>query len=204
MRRVKCGSMQREGGSWKVLMRNRLKTNSEWPQSGPVTPLSFNEVVKHQKRQCGIHAVCTDLWCAPDKQGGTASDIGHHTIWVQKDPGCTIEVTRPCNSILDCRGRFFDLQEISLKLKNSILFSASKVESDTEYVAFMNNLMDYNKDSETKEASAVLSGLVQFVVKLGLNWIVLYVIENKCVISLELCFRNFKILVFWKTVFLFT
>ena len=53
--------------------------------------------------------------------------------------------------------------------KNSILFSASKVESDTEYVAFMNNLMDYNKDSETKEASAVLSGLVQFVVKLGLN-----------------------------------
>ena len=112
MRRVKCGSMQREGASWKVLMRNRLKTNSEWPQSGPVTPLSFNEVVKHQKRQCGIHAVCTDLWCAPDKQGGTASDIGHHTIWVQKDPGCTIEVTRPCNSILDCRGRFFDLQEI--------------------------------------------------------------------------------------------
>lgn len=54
-------------------------------------------------------------------------------------------------------------------VKNSILFSASKVESDTEYVAFMNNLMDYNKDSETKEASAVLSGLVQFVVKLGLN-----------------------------------
>nr|DAZ39365.1 MAG TPA: hypothetical protein [Caudoviricetes sp.] len=32
----------------------------------------------------------------------------------------------------------------------------------------------------------------------------LYVIENKCVISLGLCFRNFKILVFWKTVFLFT
>ena len=54
-------------------------------------------------------------------------------------------------------------------VKNSILFSASKVESDTEYVAFMNNLMDYNKDSETKEASAVLSGLVQFVVTLGLN-----------------------------------
>ena len=54
-------------------------------------------------------------------------------------------------------------------VKNSILFSASKIESDTEYVAFMNNLMDYNKDSETKEASAVLRGLVQFVVKLGLN-----------------------------------
>ena len=33
----------------------------------------------------------------------------------------------------------------------------------------MNNLMEYNKDSETKDASAVLSGLVQFVVKLGLN-----------------------------------
>nr|DAV86717.1 MAG TPA: hypothetical protein [Caudoviricetes sp.] len=32
----------------------------------------------------------------------------------------------------------------------------------------------------------------------------LYVIENKNVILLVLCFRNFKILVFWKTVFLFT
>lgn len=50
-----------------------------------------------------------------------------------------------------------------------VFFFCIKIESDTEYVAFMNNLMDYNKDSETKEASAVLSGLVQFVVKLGLN-----------------------------------
>nr|DAV42985.1 MAG TPA: hypothetical protein [Caudoviricetes sp.] len=29
-------------------------------------------------------------------------------------------------------------------------------------------------------------------------------IENKDVVLLILCFRNFKILVFWKTVFLFT
>ena len=47
MRRVECGSIQREGDSWKSLMRNHLKTTSEWPQSGPVTPLSSNEVVKH-------------------------------------------------------------------------------------------------------------------------------------------------------------
>ncbi|WP_300700984.1 PBSX family phage terminase large subunit [Bacteroides sp.] len=50
-------------------------------------------------------------------------------------------------------------------VKNYILFSESKLEEDTRYAAFMNNLMDYNKDGENIEASAVLSGLVQFVAK---------------------------------------
>ena len=68
---------------------------------------------------------------------------------------------------LDSQSEFVQLT--SVYVFYCILFYSSKVESDTEYVAFMNNLMDYNKDSETKEASAVLSGLVQFVVKLGLN-----------------------------------
>lgn len=51
-------------------------------------------------------------------------------------------------------------------VKNFILFSESKLEEDAGYSAFMGNLMDYNKDSENKEASAVLSGLIQFIVKL--------------------------------------
>ena len=37
------------------------------------------------------------------------------------------------------------------------------------YSTFMANLLDYNKDSECKEASAVLSGFIQFVVKFGFS-----------------------------------
>ena len=36
---------------------------------------------------------------------------------------------------------------------------------DVEYAQFMSNLLDYNKDSNCKEASAVLSGFIKFVVK---------------------------------------
>ena len=36
----------REGyGCWKYPQGKHLKTTSEWPQSGPVIPLSSNEVV---------------------------------------------------------------------------------------------------------------------------------------------------------------
>ena len=84
MRRVKCGNMQREGGGWKVLMWNHLKTNSEWPRSGPVTPLSSNEVVKHEKKMAQSKSVCS-FGCAPDKQGGTASDLWHRIMIILED-----------------------------------------------------------------------------------------------------------------------
>ncbi len=39
----------REGyGCWKYPQGKHLKTTSEWPQSGPVIPLSSNEVVPAQ------------------------------------------------------------------------------------------------------------------------------------------------------------
>jgi hypothetical protein len=50
-------------------------------------------------------------------------------------------------------------------VRNSILFNEQMIDDDDEYSQFMTNLFDYNKDNDTIEASAVLSGFVQFVVK---------------------------------------
>lgn len=50
-------------------------------------------------------------------------------------------------------------------VREHVLFSDSKLNEDAEYALFMSNLLDYNKDSDCKEASAVLSGFVKFVAK---------------------------------------
>lgn len=50
-------------------------------------------------------------------------------------------------------------------VKNHLLFNEEKLNDDVVYSTFMANLLDYNKDSDSKEASAVLSGFIQFVVK---------------------------------------
>lgn len=50
-------------------------------------------------------------------------------------------------------------------VRNYILFNEVKTNNDGEYSSFMCCLLDYNKDAECKEASAVLSGFVKFVVK---------------------------------------
>lgn len=52
-------------------------------------------------------------------------------------------------------------------VRNHLLFNETKLNDDVEYSLFMSNLLDYNKDNENKEASAVLSGFIQFVVKFG-------------------------------------
>lgn len=52
-------------------------------------------------------------------------------------------------------------------VKNHLLFNEEKLNDDVVYSTFMANLLDYNKDSDSKEASAVLSGFIQFVVKFG-------------------------------------
>lgn len=54
-------------------------------------------------------------------------------------------------------------------VKNHLLFNEEKLNDDVVYSAFMANLLDYNKDSDSKEASAVLSGFIQFVVKFGFS-----------------------------------
>lgn len=51
-------------------------------------------------------------------------------------------------------------------VKNHLLFNDTKLSDDIEYSQFMTNLFDYNRATgESIEASAVLSGFIQFVVK---------------------------------------
>lgn len=54
-------------------------------------------------------------------------------------------------------------------VKGHLLFDVEKSCDDVAYSTFMSNLLDYNKDSDCKEASAVLSGFIQFVVKFGFS-----------------------------------
>lgn len=53
-------------------------------------------------------------------------------------------------------------------VKTNIKFNEAKLNEDVEYSEFMTNLLDYNKDNENIESSAVLSGFIQAVLKLGL------------------------------------
>lgn len=50
-------------------------------------------------------------------------------------------------------------------VKSSVQFNEIMASENEEYSAFMNSLLDYNKDSQNKEASAVLSGFVKVAVK---------------------------------------
>lgn len=50
-------------------------------------------------------------------------------------------------------------------VKTSLLFSEKMLNESAEYSQFIASLLDYNKDSDNKEASAVLSGFIAFVVK---------------------------------------
>lgn len=54
-------------------------------------------------------------------------------------------------------------------VKKHLLFNEERLNDDVVYSSFMANLLDYNKDSDSKEASAVLSGFIQFVVKFGFS-----------------------------------
>lgn len=54
-------------------------------------------------------------------------------------------------------------------VKNHLLFNEERLNDDVVYSTFMANLLDYNKDSDCKEASAVLSGFIQFIVKFGFS-----------------------------------
>lgn len=54
-------------------------------------------------------------------------------------------------------------------VRSNILFNESCMNDSAEYGEFMTNLLDYNKDAnENNESSAVLSGFIQAVLKLGL------------------------------------
>lgn len=50
-------------------------------------------------------------------------------------------------------------------VKSNVLFNGQMINDSPGYSSFMTNMLDYNKDTESKEASAVLSGFIKFVVK---------------------------------------
>lgn len=50
-------------------------------------------------------------------------------------------------------------------VREHLQFNFDKMNDDEEYALFMSNLLDYNVDSDSKEASAVLSGFIKFVLK---------------------------------------
>lgn len=52
-------------------------------------------------------------------------------------------------------------------VRSSVLFNEQLAASDAEYSAFVESLLDYNKDSDSKEASAALSGFVKAALKLS-------------------------------------
>lgn len=54
-------------------------------------------------------------------------------------------------------------------VRNHLLFNEGKLGDSAEYAQFMASLLDYNKDSASKEASACLSGFIQHVIKFGFD-----------------------------------
>lgn len=54
-------------------------------------------------------------------------------------------------------------------VKSSIQFNGIRAAENDEYAAFMTSLLDYNKDSQNKEASAVLSGFIKVAIKFFSN-----------------------------------
>ena len=71
---------------------------------------------------------------------------------------------RVCREVQDVDKR---IAATSDYVRSNIEFSEIQLVEQPEYEQFMNNLLDYHKDGERKEASAALSGLIQFVVKLS-------------------------------------
>ena len=52
-------------------------------------------------------------------------------------------------------------------VRNLIRFNEQKASENIDYGKFLTSLFDYNKDSQNKEASTILSGFIQYVVKVG-------------------------------------
>lgn len=92
-------------------------------------------------------------------------------------------------TMVECRDSYFpfvrelreELEEVRVKregqdlmrradatsdlVKEMILFNPELLENDVTYMAFVNGLLDYRKDGSFIEASAALSGFIQFVSK---------------------------------------
>lgn len=81
-----------------------------------------------------------------------------------RDLRADMKEVRAMNEVADVDKRIAATSDF---VKEHLLFNEDKLNVDAGYSMFMNNLLDYNKDSQNKEASAVLSGFSQYVVKFG-------------------------------------
>ena len=52
-----------------------------------------------------------------------------------------------------------------IKMKMIVLKKKDKLEESEDYCCFLNSLLDYNIDSENKEANIALSGLAYYIIK---------------------------------------
>ncbi|MBO4549765.1 MAG: PBSX family phage terminase large subunit, partial [Bacteroidaceae bacterium] len=52
-------------------------------------------------------------------------------------------------------------------VRSLIRFNEQEANDNIDYGKFLTSLFDYNKDSQNKDASSILSGFIQYVVKLG-------------------------------------
>ena len=50
-------------------------------------------------------------------------------------------------------------------VRSLIRFNEQEASGNIDYAKFLTSLYDYNKDSQNKEASTILSGFIQYVVK---------------------------------------
>ena len=50
-------------------------------------------------------------------------------------------------------------------IREYFLLSEAKLEESEDYCCFLNSLLDYNIDSENKEANIALSGLAYYIIK---------------------------------------
>lgn len=83
-----------------------------------------------------------------------------------KDLRKHIQNVRAMNETADVDRRIAATSDFA---KNHLLFNDAKMGDDAEYSQFMANMLDYNKDGESIEASAVISGFIQFVVKFAFS-----------------------------------
>ena len=52
-------------------------------------------------------------------------------------------------------------------VRSLIRFNEEEANDNMDYGKFLTSLYDYNKDSQNKDASTILSGFIQYVVKQG-------------------------------------
>lgn len=103
-----------------------------------------NEIIGHEALPCIIE--CTEAYFP----------------FVRELRSCTDMEIRVMREFSDMDRR---IAATSDYVRNNILFSESAIINNINYSGFIDNLLDYNRDGDIKEASSILSGFAQYVLK---------------------------------------